>query len=243
MFSWFERAVLDTGRLPLFLCLLAFVVTFVTTRGITRLIRSGRGPFRDNVSSTGVHIHHAVPGVVLLTAGAFLAVGAGGATGWAEIAGVMVGVGTSLVLDEFALILRLDDVYWSEEGRISVEMVGLTVACLGLVLLGSNPFRVDGSAGAVVEIASIVAIGLHLVFVAVTVAKGKYRMALLGTFVPLLSLIGATRLARPSSRWATRRYDEAKTERATRRSEHYAARYGPIARRATDIVAGEPDPR
>ena len=55
----------------------------------------------------------------------------------------MVGVGTSLVLDEFALILRLDDVYWAEEGRISVEMVALTIGCLGLVLIGLNPFRVD----------------------------------------------------------------------------------------------------
>lgn len=243
MLSWFERAVIDAGRLPLFLCFLAFVVTFVATRGITRMIRSGRGPFRDNVSASGLHIHHAVPGVVLLTTGAFLAVGSGGATGWAEIAGIMVGVGTSLVLDEFALILRLDDVYWSEEGRISVEMVGLAIACLGLVLIGSNPFRVDGSAGRVVTIASIGAIGLHLALVAVSVAKGKYRMALIGTFVPLLSVIGAIRLARPASRWATRRYDEATVERAIRRAEHYDNRYGPFARRAVDIVAGQSDQR
>ena len=44
------------------------------------------------------------------------------------------------MLDEFALILHLDDVYWSEEGRISVEMVSLCVVCLGLVLVGASPF-------------------------------------------------------------------------------------------------------
>ena len=55
---------LDDGRLPLFLLFLAFVVTFVITRAITRLIRAGKGPFRDNVSG-GLHIHHAVPGIIL----------------------------------------------------------------------------------------------------------------------------------------------------------------------------------
>ena len=77
MISWFERAVIDAGRLPLFLCFVAFVVTFVATRSITRMIRAGRGPFGDNVSSSGLHIHHVVPGVILLITGAFLAVGAG----------------------------------------------------------------------------------------------------------------------------------------------------------------------
>ena len=238
--GWFERAIVDTGRLPLFLGFVAFIVTFVVTRGVTRMIRAGRGPFHDNVSSSGVHVHHAVPGVLLLVCGGFLAVGAHGATGWAELAGVLVGVGTSLVLDEFALILRLDDVYWAEEGRISVEMIALAVACLGLVLVGSNPFRLDRSAPAAAIVGTLIGIGLHLSFVGISVAKGKYRTALLGTFIPFVALAGAVRLARPTSRWA-RRYDAEKTERATARAARHDARFGPIRQRASDYVAGAPD--
>jgi len=66
MTGWFETTIVDIGRLPLFLCFLAFIITFVVTRVITRLIRAGTGPFGDNVSASGVHVHHAVPGVVLL---------------------------------------------------------------------------------------------------------------------------------------------------------------------------------
>jgi hypothetical protein len=58
------------ANLP-FVCFAAFVVTFVATRDITRMIRAGRGPFHDDVSSSGVHIHHAVPGIILLITGAF----------------------------------------------------------------------------------------------------------------------------------------------------------------------------
>lgn len=75
--------------------------------------------------------HHAVPGIVLLVTGAFLAVGAGGQTGWAEAAGVMVGIGTSLVLDEFALILRLEDVYWGRRGEFPLRWWRWRPAALG----------------------------------------------------------------------------------------------------------------
>src|ERR1700712_3665875 len=128
-------------------CFLAFVVTFLVTRGITRSIRSGRGPFRDQVTSSGVHVHHAIPGLVLLIVGAFVSVGAPDAGPWPIIAALLIGVGVSLVLDEFALLLHLDDVYWSNEGRVSVDMVSLTAACLGLVLVGGGPGGVDPAGG------------------------------------------------------------------------------------------------
>lgn len=136
MGHWWERNILEPGKLPLLLALTAFVLTFVVTRVITRLIRAGKGPF-GNVQAGGVHIHHVVPGVVLTVVGGFGAVasdrhGAGGA-----IAAVVFGIGAGLVLDEFALILHLDDVYWSAEGRKSVEVVVITAALVGLLLGGS----------------------------------------------------------------------------------------------------------
>src|SRR6202167_3611741 len=125
MASWWHRDIIAAGKLPLMLCFLAFVVTFVTTRAITRMIRDGRGPFR-NVTAGGTHIHHSVPGIILLIIGAFTAIGGPGSLGWMSFAAVAVGTGTSLVLDEFALILHLQDVYSSGERQLSVEAVRLT---------------------------------------------------------------------------------------------------------------------
>ena len=71
--------------------------------------------------------------------GAFTAVGGPDSLDWHSFAAVAVGIGTSLVLDEFALILHLQDVYWSGEGQLSVEAVSLTAACLGLALAGFSP--------------------------------------------------------------------------------------------------------
>jgi hypothetical protein len=112
MASWWHRDVIASGKLPLMLCFLAFVIAFAVTRTITRLIRDGRGPFRNQVTASGTHVHHAVPGIILLIIGAFTAVGGPDSLGWSSFAAVAVGIGTSLVLDEFALILHLQDVYW-----------------------------------------------------------------------------------------------------------------------------------
>src|SRR5947207_3049468 len=81
MLSWWHRDVIAAGKLPLMLCFVSFVVTFVSTRTITRLIRDGRGPFR-NVTAGGTHIHHSVPGIILLMIGAFTAVGGPGTLRW-----------------------------------------------------------------------------------------------------------------------------------------------------------------
>ena len=80
MGHWFHRNIVEPGKLPLLLALTSFILTFVVTRTITRLIRAGKGPFR-NVTSGGLHIHHVVPGVVLTVIGGFGAVGSGPARG------------------------------------------------------------------------------------------------------------------------------------------------------------------
>ena len=146
MLSWWHRDVIASGKLPLMLCFVSFVVTFVSTRTITRLIRDGRGPFR-NVTAGGTHVHHSVPGIILLMIGAFTAVGGPGTLRWLSFSAIAVGIGTSLVLDEFALILHLQDVYWSSEGQLSVEAVSLVAACLGLALVGFSPLRVPTASG------------------------------------------------------------------------------------------------
>lgn len=240
--DWWHRNITEPGKLPLLLSLAAFVVTFVATRSITRMIRAGAGPFKDNVSSSGVHVHHAVPGLIALMTGAFVSLGATPGSIWHHGAAVLIGAGTSLVLDEFALILRLQDVYWSNEGRISVEMVSLAFACLGFTIVGVAPFGVDEMGGQ--EIAAragaLAATVVTLVLVVVCVLKGKFRLALFGMFVPFVAWVGAFRLARPHSRWFRRRYGAARQARAASRSAAFDARWDPRFDRLSDLVAGKP---
>src|SRR5882672_3475645 len=127
MGHWLHRNIVEPGKLPLLLALTAFVLTFLSTRLITRLIRAGKGPF-GNIKAGDVHIHHVVPGVVLSVLGGFGAVASSRYGFGSALFAIVFGIGAGLVLDEFALILYLDDVYWTEAGRKSVEAVVLTAA-------------------------------------------------------------------------------------------------------------------
>ncbi|MGV9709471.1 hypothetical protein ACWDTI_02240 [Gordonia sp. NPDC003424] len=227
-----------SGKLPLFLLFLAFVLTFLITRIITRLIRAGKGPFRNNVRG-GVHIHHAVPGIILTIAGAFISVAVSGASPGAEISAVMVGIGASLVLDEFALILHLQDVYWSREGQLSVQVVCLTIAGLGMTVLGVNPLTESASIN-LGPLALTVNLPIHIAALLVCVAKGKFSTAAVGAFIPPVAWVGAIRLARPNSRWARHRYSAEKVEKATKRAKAFDSRYGTWGLDVEDLVAGRP---
>jgi hypothetical protein len=242
MASWWHHDVTAAGKLPLMLCFLAFVVTFVVTRLITRMIRDGRGPFRNQVTASGTHIHHSVPGIILLIVGAFTAIGGPDSLGWRSFAAVAVGVGTSLVLDEFALILHLQDVYWSGEGQLSVEAVSLAAACLGLGLAGFSPFGVVGADQIEVTF-RLTATGILCadgVLALICVLKGKYRSALFGLFLSPVGVIGALRLARPSSTWARHRYRGKRLERATRRAADFDRRWSPLQAGWVDFIGGKP---
>src|SRR3954466_12671354 len=160
---------LDGHRALVVWMLAAFLVTFLITRLITRAIRSGRGPFRD-MSTGGVHIHHEVYGIFLL-----LGVGTAEFTyqpgpPWVYVLAILFGTGAALTLDEFALWLHLDDVYWTEEGRSSIDAVLLALVAGGCLLLGATPFDADRAAGEL-ALAGTVAVNLFLAVVAV--AKGR----------------------------------------------------------------------
>jgi hypothetical protein len=120
----------------LFNLLTSFVTTFAAARGITYLLR-GRGtvgPFRD-LHVARRHIHHYVPGIAL----AFISGALGICTNneaierWLALA---FGTGMGLTLDESALLLELEDVYWSEEGLLSVQITLAVIALLGSLGLG-----------------------------------------------------------------------------------------------------------
>ena len=110
-------------RERLFLASVGFLITFAIVRGITAMIRAGVGPLQ-NVSAGGLHIHHLVWGILLLLLVGYVWLSEFGVdSSWlASLTAIAFGVGAALTLDEFALWLNLQDVYWEREGRISVDV-------------------------------------------------------------------------------------------------------------------------
>jgi hypothetical protein len=127
-------------RERLFLASLGFLLTFAIVRGITHLIRAGIGPFH-NVSSGGLHIHHLVWGILLLLVVGYVWLIEAGTTSslLSSVTAIAYGVGAALTLDEFALWLNLQDVYWTGPGRASIDAVVIFASLLSVGIWG-GPF-------------------------------------------------------------------------------------------------------
>ncbi len=109
---------------------LAFTGTFGAVRGITYAIRAGRGPFR-NLSVGGEHLHHYMWGIGMLAGVGAIAVHGEDAHRRHPAVTVSYGSGLALIVDEFALLLDLQDVYWAKQGRISVDLGIGAIAAAG----------------------------------------------------------------------------------------------------------------
>lgn len=131
-------------RERLFLASLGFFGGFAAARGITHAILHKKGPFK-NLSVGGRHLHHLVFGIGgLLTVGYawLLLVGTSPESRRASRAtAVGYGVASALTLDEFALWLNLEDVYWARQGRESIDAVALFGGLLSIGVWG-GPFLV-----------------------------------------------------------------------------------------------------
>jgi len=112
---------LDAGQRAALLSWLAFTVTFGAVRGITYSIKAGRGPFR-NLSVGGEHLHHYMWGIGLLSGVGGVAVHGEDSRRRHPAVAISYGTGLALIVDEFALLLDLKDVYWAKQGRISVDL-------------------------------------------------------------------------------------------------------------------------
>src|SRR5438128_2617597 len=123
----YQNYVFRAGREPLFFLLLAFLLTFLVVRTYTRL---GRARAWRSGSVRGIHLHHSVPGIIAsLAAGTAIIAFQPGDEAMLFLS-ALFGAGAALTLDQFALILHLDDVYWTEEGRSSIEatLIGFTLS-------------------------------------------------------------------------------------------------------------------
>lgn len=146
MLELYRQEFANPRRERLFLSSVAFFTAFATTRGITHAIRRGIGPFH-NIGSRGHHIHHLVFGITgLLSCGYLWLIQVGaGHRGHDDAASrataVVYGAASAVTLDEFALWLNLADVYWSRQGRESVDAVVLFGGALSIGLWGRSFFR------------------------------------------------------------------------------------------------------
>ncbi len=112
---------LDPGQRSALLSWMAFTGTFAAVRGITYSIRAGRGPF-GNLSVGGEHLHHYMWGIGLLASVGAIAVHGEDRHRRHPAVALAYGTGLALIVDEFALLLDLKDVYWAKQGRISVDL-------------------------------------------------------------------------------------------------------------------------
>lgn len=212
--SAYEEGVLQSGNQPALLLLVAFGLTFGITRFITHSIRADRFSWLGDIEAGDTHIHHLVWGIVLLLITGLLAVYVQPPL---EVTAVVFGIGAALTLDEFALWLHLDDVYWSEQGRQSIDAVIVFVVITGFMMIGAYPVTFSTAGGIEEVIGLLIVQGINLIFVISCFLKGKLMWGVFGIYIPLVAIIGTIRLAKPTSIWAKRRYNEQKLARARAR--------------------------
>jgi lysyl-tRNA synthetase class 2 len=224
---------------------LGLLLTFLGVRINTRLIRAKvKWWFHDIESGGGLHVHHMVIGVVLMVVTGLVLIAVAPQGLWLQLCAFIFGAGVALTLDEFALILRLQDVYWTAEGRLSVDAVIVAVCAGLLIILGFKPAGTStagltrGAAAAVVGIT----VAVDLAFAVVCLLKGKFWTGFFSIFVPLLGIVGAIRVARPTSPWAHRRYGQkaARMAKAQRREDHVNATWRAWREAFFDLIAGKP---
>ena len=139
--SSYDRHIEAADKEAQFIILVAFLVTFAIVRLITHAIRRGRFGLRNIQTAGGLHIHHLVPGIILLLVSGYLGIGLGDRVP-IELMALLFGIGAALTLDEFALWLHLEDVYWAKQGRDSIDAVVIVATLLAIGVLG-RPFFVD----------------------------------------------------------------------------------------------------
>ncbi|MGZ4742374.1 MAG: hypothetical protein ACXVYS_04140 [Oryzihumus sp.] len=255
--GWYQQFFVETGRAAAAWALLGFVVTFAVTRLVTRRIRAAalaraaepsaqhapegagdRGGSRGGLGDVyigGVHVHHQVWGILLVLLTALLEFRYAPQSPWAEVLAALFGTGAALTLDEFALWFHLDDVYWGQEGRKSIDAI-LLGGALGVVLmLQASPIGATTRRAEVAQWLYVTEVGIHLATAGICFVKGKIATGMIGVVVPIVATVGAIRLAKPDSVWARRRYGPAKRVKTQSRfGEAYRRRHD----RIRDLLGG-----
>jgi hypothetical protein len=235
------RLTIGTGASvqPMTWMFLGILVTFLITRTVTRLIRSGSGGGAGlgNIQIAGNHIHHQVFGILIIIGTGIALVSETPAGVALDVSAAIFGVGVGLTADEFALWLHLEDVYWANEGRKSVDAIFCLLVVTG-TLIGGVSF-LTGHVGTAAWWSSVGVLTVNLVLCVICMLKGKIVTGIAGIFISIVAIVGAIRLAKPGSWWALRRY-AGRPRRADRAGRRFDNRYDARWNRLRDLVAGAP---
>ena len=204
----YDHHIQAPGKELHFLILIAFVLSFGFIRTSAHMIRAQVSWWPGNVETkSGTHVHHLVWGILLLLSMGYVGIATDIGSPGLELVAVAFGIGMGLTMDEFALWLNLQDVYWQEKGRQSIDAVVVTTALLVIALLGLQ-FWIDVW-DAVLVLSGFdrgnawIAIPIQVVGVAlayVCFRRGRKITGLFGLFVPLVALIGAVAPSRQRAR-------------------------------------------
>jgi hypothetical protein len=220
----------------------AFLISFLFIRTSARLMRSPKVPWWPGSVTTegGLHIHHLVFGIFLMLIGGTLGFALTKQDPWVEISAVAFGIGAGLTFDEFALWVHLEDVYWADEGRQSVDAAIVALGFVGLVLtFGVSTNLDDSSTG--LFIASIALLAIAVITSLIAFSKFRLAHGMFGLFIWPLALWGACRLAKPNSPWAKRFYGERKPKKQARAEARYGhRRIDRFKERVRDAIGGRP---
>jgi hypothetical protein len=134
---------LDAGEQSALIAWLAFAGAWGGVRGITHAIKAGKGPFK-NMSVGGEHLHHYMWGIGMVTGVGGVAVRGDEKLRRHPMTAVTYGIGLALIVDEFALLLDLQDVYWAKQGRISVDVAVGSIGVAGSVFAALPVLRKVG---------------------------------------------------------------------------------------------------
>ena len=238
-------AIFAEGRRPLVFLLIGFLCTFAIIRFNTRVMRAQkRWWFRRGLRPAGVHLHHAVFGIVGMVVAGIVTFAFDPGGGWFAFLALVFGAGMALTLDEFALVVHLEDVYWEEAGRKSIDAVIVGVTFVALLLTNLVPLGIEQASDLTFlsRWVVVVIVAFNVGFVVVCYLKGKLWLGTVGIFVPFVAIVGAYRLAKPGSPWAHSRYagDPGRLERTRRRDETFHQVWARRKHRLWDLIGGKP---
>jgi hypothetical protein len=237
---WNDQLVAN-DRQGVFLVLVGFVGSFAFIRMSTRMIRAEVSWWPGNVESeSGLHVHHLVFGIIAMMVAGTLGFAAFGHSPLTEICAFLFGVGAGLTIDEFALWVYLEDVYWAEQGRSSIDATVIAAALIGLIVVGANPFEASGEGATAIEsIATWLAV---IVFVAGSFTKGRRLHGIIGVFFVPLAIYATCRIGKPNSPWAHHRYGAKHPGKQAKAEErfHPGRRTDRFKEAFRDIVGGKP---
>ena len=218
--EFWQHQLVDHGRQYLFLVFVGFIGSFGFIRLSARLMRSPRVPWWPGsvVSESGLHLHHLVWGITMMMAAGVVSFALLASGWWYDVSAFIFGVGMGLTIDEFALWIYLDDVYWSRQGRSSIDASVIAVAFMGLILIGGFSIQISAPApfnvlGTIFVVVVILALSI------VCFLKQRVFHGVIGLLVPPIAIYGTVRLGKPHSPWA-RRFYAARSPRKQTKAEH-----------------------